>query len=39
MTVVGKSVNKIFTNRWCSYTTRKTNCSLPDSRYLKLTLS
>jgi len=31
--VVGESVNKIFTIRWCPYTTRKTNCSLPDSSH------
>jgi len=32
--VVAESVNKMFTNRWCPYTTRKTDCSLPDSRHL-----
>jgi len=39
-TVVGENVNKImFTNRWCHYTTRKTNCNLPNSQHLKLTMS
>jgi len=38
--VVGENANKIMsTNCWGPYTTRKTNCSLPNSQHLKLTLS
>ena len=38
--VAGESVNKImFIYHWCPCTTRKTNCSLPNGRHLKLILS